>query len=109
MVNINGEEWRILLVSPFHPALERSDKGYTLGVCDDNLKTIYINEDLNQEYIWKVLCHELTHAAMFSYNIELSLEQEEILADLIATYGQEIVYITNLIFKRIIEKRGKSI
>jgi len=35
----------------------------------------------------KVLCHELTHAAMFSYGIELSIEQEELLADLIATYG----------------------
>ena len=109
MININGEEWRVLLVSPFHPALIRSDRGYTLGVCDDILKTIYINEDLSQEYIWKVLCHELTHAAMFSYNIDLSLEQEEILADLIATYGQEIVYVTNLMFKRIIEKRGKPI
>jgi hypothetical protein len=87
MININGEEWRILLVSPCHPSLKRSDDGCTLGVCDDTLKTIYINEDLNQEYIWKVLCHELTHAAMFSYNIDLSLEQEEILADLIATYG----------------------
>jgi hypothetical protein len=42
---------------------------------------------------------------MFSYNIDLTLEQEEILADLIATYGQEIVHITNLVFKRIIEKR----
>ena len=107
MININGEEWKIFLVCPFHPALKRSDQGYTLGVCDDNIKTIYINNKLNAEYIEKVLCHELTHAAMFSYNIDLTLEQEEILADLIATYGQEIVHITNLMFKRIMEKRGK--
>ncbi len=107
MININGEEWRVILVSPFHPALKRSDHGYTLGVCDDILKTIYINNELSQEYIEKVLCHELTHAAMFSYNIDLTLEQEEVLADLIATYGQEIVYITNLVFNRIIEKRGR--
>jgi hypothetical protein len=51
----------------------------------------------------KVLSHEITHAAMFSYNITLSLLQEELLADLIATYGQEIIYITNKIFHRIIE------
>ena len=105
MVNINGEEWRIALVSPFDPALQRSDLGYTLGVCDDIAKTIFINKELSQKYIEKVLCHELTHAAMFSYNIDLTLEQEEILADLIATYGQEIVHITNLVFKRIVEKR----
>lgn len=35
----------------------------------------------------KVLSHEITHAAMFSYNISLSMEQEELLADLVATYG----------------------
>lgn len=49
----------------------------------------------------KVLCHELTHAAMFSYGIELSIEQEELLADLIATYGQEIINMTNSIFNRL--------
>lgn len=51
----------------------------------------------------KVLCHEITHAAMFSYNVELNVQQEELLADLIATYGQEIIDITNKIFTRIIE------
>ena len=107
MININGEEWKIALVSPLDPALQRSDGSFALGVCDDIEKTIFVNKHLNQKYVEKVLCHELTHAAMFSYNIELTLEQEEILADLIATYGQEIVYITNLVFKRIIEKRGR--
>ena len=38
---------------------------------------------------------------MFSYNIELTIDQEELLADLIATYGQEIIYITNKIFNKI--------
>jgi hypothetical protein len=66
-----------------------------------------MSNNLSQKYMERVLCHELTHAAMFSYNIELTLEQEEILADLIATYGQEIVHITNLVFKRIVEKRGR--
>lgn len=104
MLNINGENWRILLVSPDHPQLMTSNGDYSIGACNDTLKTIYINDELNDFYTKKVLCHELTHAAMFSYNIYLSLEQEEILADLIATYGQEIIYQTNIIFKRI--KRG---
>jgi len=38
---------------------------------------------------------------MFSYNVELSIEQEELVADLISTYGEEIVYITNKIFSKI--------
>lgn len=38
---------------------------------------------------------------MFSYKVDLSLEQEEIIADLIATYGKEIIDVTNKIFNRI--------
>ena len=105
MFKINGETWRVVLVPPRHPGLKRRDGGYTIGVCDDINKTIYINNLLENKMIKKVLCHELTHAAMFSYNVELSLEQEELLADLIATYGQEIINITNVIFHRIKEKR----
>lgn len=104
MININGEWWRILLVSSNHPQLMRGDGSYTIGACDDTLKTIYICMDLEIQLMKKVLCHELTHAAMFSYNIEMSLAQEELFADLVATYGQEIVCKTNLFFKRLKEK-----
>lgn len=105
MIRINGEEWRVLLVSSTHPCLYRSDGSKSLGCCDDVDKTIYIDETVNDFYLKKVLCHELTHAAMFSYNVELSYEQEEIVADLIATYGQEIISITNVIFKRLQDER----
>lgn len=106
MININGEEWRILKVSPFHPALKRSDGTYAIGCCDDLTKTIYINEKLNETYLKKVLCHELTHAAMYSYNIDLTYEQEEVLADIIASYGEEIIEATNLLFNRLKNKKG---
>jgi hypothetical protein len=35
---------------------------------------------------------------MFSYGIDMDIWQEEIVADLIATYGQEIIDITNELF-----------
>lgn len=38
---------------------------------------------------------------MFSYDVFLTPKQEELLADLIATYGEEIIYITNKIFKKL--------
>ena len=101
MFNINGEEWGVKLVSPFHPILLRSDGSVTLGTCDDITKTIYINDELSDRKMKKVLCHEITHSAMFSYNVYLTYEQEELLADIIATYGQEIISITNQIFKKI--------
>lgn len=103
MFIINNEEWQIVIVSPHHPLLQRTDGTFTIGVCDNNTKTIYISSGLQPRLMKKVLSHEITHAAMFSYNINLSISQEELLADLIATYGQEIICITNKIFHRIIE------
>ena len=80
----------------------RMDNGeFTIGVCDDNIKTIYISNLLRGEKLKQVLCHEIVHAAMFSYNVELEYEQEELLANLIAIYGKEIVQITDNIFKRL--------
>jgi hypothetical protein len=35
---------------------------------------------------------------MFSYNVDLSIDQEELIADLISTYGDEIINTTNRIF-----------
>lgn len=101
MVKINGEEWKLFFTSPNHPMLRRSDGTYTIGACDNSTKRIYVSEGLSPQLTKKVLCHELTHAAMFSYDIELCLEQEEMLADLIATYGQEIINMTNVIFSRL--------
>lgn len=105
MLNINGQNWRIFIVSPVHPALYRSDGSLTLGACDNDTKAIYLSENLSQTKLKKVLCHEITHAAMFSYNIKLSIDQEELVADLIATYGQEIITKTNKIFNRIKRNR----
>ena len=103
MININGEEWYIKFVSEYHPLLYRSDGSLSIAACDDNTKTIYINNKLTGLFFKKVLCHELTHAAMFSYNIDLTLEQEELLADLISTYGEEIINITNKVFNKLRE------
>lgn len=101
MFDINGETWHLVFVSPGHPCLMRSDGSITIGMCDDDVKRIYIDDTLDPALMRKVLAHEVTHAAMFSYNVELSHQQEELVAMLIDTYGQEIIYITNQIFNRI--------
>lgn len=100
MFIINGEAWNVVLVSPNHSALQRSDGSYTLGMCYDDNKTIYMNIELQDAPLLfkKVLCHEITHAAMFSYNVDLDYSQEELVADLISTYGDEIIEVTNRIF-----------
>ena len=71
---INGVDWKFKLVSPNHPMLRRSDGSLTLGSCDNDNKLIYISATLSPEKFKKVLCHEITHAAMFSYKVLLSHE-----------------------------------
>lgn len=97
MININGIAWRIYLVSPSDPILMRSDGSRTIGACDNEKEAIYICKYLEPRLMKKVLCHEIAHAAMFSYDVELDVDQEELLADLMATYGQEIICLTNKI------------
>lgn len=101
MFEINGETWLIKFTQPFDSILMMADGTYSLGVCDDDIKTISISNELRGLELKKVLCHEIVHAAMFSYNVELNYEQEELLANIIATYGKEIIQITDDMFKRL--------
>ena len=95
MFKINGELWRVVFCSPHAPELRRSDGAYALGACNDRTKIIYIRNDLSCARKRKVLCHEITHAAMFSYNIYLDDYTNELLADLFATYGEEIIRLSD--------------
>lgn len=101
MFTINHEVWIVKFTQPYDEIFRMDNGEFTIGVCDDNTKTIYISNLLKGEKLKQVLCHEIVHAAMFSYNVELEYEQEELLANLIAIYGKEIVQITDNIFKRL--------
>lgn len=76
MFLINNVYWKLAFVSPDFPLLQRWSGEYTIGACDNLTRTIYINETLTGKLLKKVLCHEITHAAMFSYGVDLSIEQE---------------------------------
>ena len=101
MFLINNVYWKLAIVSPDFPLLRRMFGDFSIGACDNLTRTIYIREALPKELFKKVLCHEITHAAMFSYNVDLTIEQEELVADLISTYGDEIIYVTNKIFNKL--------
>lgn len=101
MFLINNVYWKLAFVNPDFPLLQRLSGEYSIGACDNLTRTIYINNTLQGDLLKKVLCHQITHAAMFSYNVDLSVAQEELVADLISTYGEEIIYITNKIFTKL--------
>ena len=103
MFMINGQRWNIAFVPPYHRLLEKSDGSFTVGATDIDTHTIYINNQLYGSFLKKVLCHEITHAAMYAYNISMPINQEELFADIMATYGEEIINMTNTIYTQIRE------
>ena len=98
---INGILWQVVQVPPTYPMLLTPFGNFTLGCCDNDNKIIYIAQGLGWEKFKKVLCHEITHAAMFSYNVYLTYDQEELIADILSTYGDEVITITNKVFRKI--------
>ena len=103
MYKINGINWYMIRVRSDSPMLMRSDGSITVGMCDRETQTIYISDALHGRFLRKVLLHEICHSAMFSHGIDMSVDQEELFCDLLSTYGDEIIAITDSVFKALSE------
>ena len=98
---INGERWRIKIVPPSDPVLMYKSTTPAFGCCDDITKIIYLNQTLAPPQMKHVLCHEIVHAVMYSYNVDLNKEIEEKVADIIMEYGDKIIKLTNRSFNNL--------
>ena len=90
---VNNQEWQLKFVNPNNRNLMRSDGSITIGMTDNNKKTVFINNRLKGQLQDKVLCHELTHVFAFEYDYDIPIEVEEIVADFMSLYGRDIIYI----------------
>ena len=88
---LNGYLWRIHFINSNSDLLRRSDGTLTVGMCDGNTCDIYLSDKLRGGFLRKVLLHEVCHSAVFSFGIELSIDEEERLCDFVATYCDDIV------------------
>lgn len=98
---INGLRWSVRLVAPSHPMLLTPWMTHAFGTCDKPTQTIYIDKTLPSRKIKEVLCHEIVHAVVFSYGIILTYQDEEVLAEFITAFGNEIMQLTNVIYNGI--------
>lgn len=81
---VNGIKWNIVFTNnPYDLELNGTVR---LGITDRNTHTIYIHNSLQGEMLKKVLLHELTHAWLFSYGYDLSVEIEEMLCGFVDTF-----------------------
>lgn len=103
---INGRKWKILFVSPYDDRLKRSDGSRTVGMTDGNKNIVCISNRLRGAFLRKVVAHELTHCFIFSFDLDMSIEEEERLADWIATYGTELVYLLDDLMNMELKKRA---
>lgn len=91
MFRINGKTWLLQLVEPSDEHLQRSNGSRTYGMTDGAENRIYISNSLSLEMFDRVLIHELCHAYSFSYNLDIPIEVEEMIADFLATYGRNVI------------------
>lgn len=96
---MNNQEWKLLFVKPNSTELMRSDGSITLGMTDNNVKTVFVNSRLNDYMTDKVICHELTHVFAFEFDYYMDIETEEIVADFMSLYGRNIILLLDDLIK----------
>ena len=96
---VNNQEWKLLFVKPNSKNLMRSDGSITLGMTDNNVKTVFVNNRLNDYMTDKVICHELTHVFAFEFDYYMDIETEEIVADFMSLYGRNIILLLDDLIK----------
>ena len=103
---VNKNIWRIEFVNPYSDNLVMSNGNRVLGLCDNNIKTIFIANNQSDYKTEHILCHEVTHAICMEYNITIPYGLEEELCNFMADYGKEIIYIVEDIISAITKKRA---
>lgn len=100
---MNGTLWRIKFVSQGSPTLiDRTGKS-TVATTDARTHYIYLSDELEGDFLVRVLIHELGHCAMISFRLlddihrmvypEYWIEAEEWLCNYLADYGLKIFSI----------------
>lgn len=101
---VNDSTWHLSFEKPSSSNLLRSDGVATLGVTDNALKTVFINNSLTQRMTDKVLCHELVHVYSFENGLSIPIKTEEIIADFMSLYGRDIIYLADGILSNVMGK-----
>lgn len=101
---INNNIWHLKFVKPSSQKLLRSDGTWTFGVTDNNVKTVFLLQNMSDYMTDKVLAHELTHVHAIEYDYYMPIEVEEIVCDFLSLYGRSVIYMADDLMKSILWK-----
>lgn len=101
---VNSNVWQLEFVRPSSKHLLRSDLTRTIGVSDNNLKTVFIADNLSDYMIDRVLCHELVHVFSFENDCSYDIETEEVIANFLSLFGRDIIYLADELMGSILRK-----
>lgn len=104
MFNVYGTEWALIYCHPNNPNLQRPDGVFTLGVADNNCKTVYVANNLTPQLELKVIIHELCHCYCFETGYIVDSITEEQIADFVSLFGIDIIETANYIMGNYINK-----
>ena len=100
---MNGYLWHVKFVNPNSDMLVDRTGEKKVATADPETGHIYLADDLEGDFLTRVLVHELGHCAMFSFHLlqdihrvvlpEHWIEAEEWVCNFIANYGLKIFYI----------------
>lgn len=100
---MNGYLWHVNFVDPYDPILVDRTGTLTVATTDPSTLSVYISNDLDKEFQFHVLIHELGHCALFSFDLlddihrmvypAYWVEAEEWVCNFIADYGIKIFSI----------------
>lgn len=101
---VNNHIWRIEFVNPPSSHLLRSNFTRTIGVTDNNLKTVFIADNLSDYMFDRVLCHELVHVFSFENDCSYDIQTEEVIANFLSLFGRDIIYLADELIGNILRK-----
>lgn len=97
---MGGILWQVVMVPPYSNELVDRTNSLTVATTDPVSHTVYIADNLSDDFLATVFIHELGHVAMISFDLlgdirrmvkpEYWVEMEEWVCNLIADHGHTI-------------------
>lgn len=97
---MGGTYWRVVSVPPDSKELIDRTGTKTVATTDPNTHTVCIADNLEGDFLLRVLIHELGHCAMVSYDLiadirrmvvpDYWIEAEEWVCNILADYGMKV-------------------